>query len=342
MVLLEGLKIRRQVHVVQKVVCAVVHDVAQEGTCKASIGPVVREESKCKKVEGGDENDAQSGGKNQSHLVHGEVVVDAMEQEMECVRNLVSGEVVIEVEGEPVESVLDEGPHKQTKGKHGDDAVERQSLGGQVDAVEVDGDPQTGNDEPGGLGERLEDVSEDGRTSVAVMSGLVDLFQVELLGPLGAQHLHQQGFVEVQELVGLVVSGEVSGDSEFVFGVLFQLEVVSVFSGEQLGLLFGGSENSHQIELVQHLVGSLRVLVGHQVAHNLRHVFTGKIHNQVSSSGVLLQERRHIVDLEVVDGHVARALGVVALHLFSGEKGQIGHGVGVVFVPLGEGCEMEC
>ena len=69
----------------QPVMRAVVADVAEYTTAEDGDGgvPVIPEDGVCELVEGGGKGDEEGGRHDESVFVHGEVVVDAVEEEVE-------------------------------------------------------------------------------------------------------------------------------------------------------------------------------------------------------------------------------------------------------------------
>lgn len=95
MVLLQLLVPQGQVFVMQEVVCQVVADVAKYAPAvnSSSCVPAVPEESLCQLPEGSCENYKQCRGHDESVLVHGQIVMDAMQQEVQCNEDSVVREV---------------------------------------------------------------------------------------------------------------------------------------------------------------------------------------------------------------------------------------------------------
>lgn len=94
-VLLQLLVPQWQVLVVEEVVRQVVEDVAEDTSAvDSSRGvPRVGEEGVSKEPEGSGENNEERGRHDETVLVHGKVVVDAMQEEVEGDENPIIGEV---------------------------------------------------------------------------------------------------------------------------------------------------------------------------------------------------------------------------------------------------------
>lgn len=100
----------RQPGVVQGVVHAVVEDVEGERAGDDAVGDACREDEVCEVGERRLEQEEQRRRHDESQSVHREVVVDAVQEEVEHERPVSIGEVVVDVEEESVERVLEDGP----------------------------------------------------------------------------------------------------------------------------------------------------------------------------------------------------------------------------------------
>lgn len=112
-VLFHLLEVPRKTGVVEQVVGNIVHDIAQGSSGKARARHVEWKNGKDETIEWVRQYHKQRGGKHQPVPVHGQVVMDAVEQEMEGESVGMVRQVVVQVEQEPVETVLDKRPHKQ-------------------------------------------------------------------------------------------------------------------------------------------------------------------------------------------------------------------------------------
>lgn len=95
MILLELLVPQRKVLVVQEIVCHVVACVAEDSTGKNRRGdvPVVRENKVCEVPERPGQHEEKCRRKHESVLVHGKVMVDAMQSEVKCDSHSVVGQI---------------------------------------------------------------------------------------------------------------------------------------------------------------------------------------------------------------------------------------------------------
>lgn len=100
MVLLEFLVPKRQVLVVKEVVRQIVADVAKETTGKGSGSsmPAVRKDGMCKMPERVSQDHKERGRHDEAILVHGEIVMNAMKQEVQRNAYTVVGQIVVKVE----------------------------------------------------------------------------------------------------------------------------------------------------------------------------------------------------------------------------------------------------
>jgi hypothetical protein len=101
MVLLEFLVPQRKVLVVKEVMCEIVADVSEDAAtvgCSSSI-PVVEEYSMCKLPERSGQSSEERRRHNKTILVHREIMMDAVKDEMKCNSNTVVRQVAIKVSG---------------------------------------------------------------------------------------------------------------------------------------------------------------------------------------------------------------------------------------------------
>lgn len=192
---------------------AVVANVAENTTAVDGDGgvPVVKEDGVGEFPERRGEDQEQSRRHDEAQAVHGEVVVDAMEEEVQGDGGAVVGQVVVDVEEASVHAVLDDGPD----GEAGEPVGCRHQgvaevLAGEVGAVDDGGEPEGRHDVPGGFGEGFEEVAEERRAVAAlVVARAVDLLQVEVFAEPAVPHLHEEWSLEVEEFVRLVVGLDV-------------------------------------------------------------------------------------------------------------------------------------
>ena len=95
MILLQLAIMQRQVLVVEEVVREVVADVAEDATAVDGDGgvPVVEEDGVRELPEGDGEDDEEGGWHDEAEAVHGQVVVHAVEEEVQGYEDAVVGEV---------------------------------------------------------------------------------------------------------------------------------------------------------------------------------------------------------------------------------------------------------
>lgn len=178
---LHGAKVLSDGFTMMKVVVSkVVHDVTGEEAGHESTGNIDGEEGADNGiVEGSGDGCSKGWGHDEAHTVHGEVMVDAMEDKVDEEADGVIGDEIIEVEDKTMKEILNEGPETQAcniprEGGGG-------TKGGLGPAVEDPGDrePNQGNDPPRGHGEGLEEgmTEEDGR--LRKVPGFMDLFEIK-------------------------------------------------------------------------------------------------------------------------------------------------------------------
>lgn len=272
----------------------IVHDVTEEATCPTGARDVEWENAKDQLIEWVCQDDEKGWRHHQPHPVHWQVVVDPVHEEMEGECDVVFGQVVVQMEQESVHTVLNQGPDKepQTPEEERDSRV--QMGGGDVEDVEVHRQPDRRHNPPWRQGERFQEVAEELRRALAVVSWPVDLVDVEVPCPVRAEHLHDQRLVQVQEVVFFEVFAVVRLQVQEVVGDFAELRQVRhpepvrpvlglhrhvLVLGEQLLLLLGRRQVAHQHVFVQHFVRTFRVHVGLGVLQDLRHVLACVLEN---------------------------------------------------------------
>lgn len=194
------------------------------------------------------EDEEEQRGHDKTQSVHGEIVVNAVKEEVEREEHGLVGQDVVDVEEEAVNGVFQQSPDDNAdgpadgglgEGNRPEGSVKLGGLGSSLvpcGGVErnlgkvggelgrgaeedggSDGKPNHGNDVPGGTGEDLKVILVKEASGMLQVAGGVDLLQVELFGELGTEHLGHERLVKVEELVGLVVRRKVG---------LFGVEVV--------------------------------------------------------------------------------------------------------------------
>ena len=104
----------------QKVVSEVIAHVTKYTTTQKSNNCINRQNNAEKTTDQRIENEGWNRGEDQSEFVHGEVVMDTVESEVENDGNFVIWKPIVQVEQESVQSVLDDCPHEHSKNKgHG-------------------------------------------------------------------------------------------------------------------------------------------------------------------------------------------------------------------------------
>lgn len=96
---------------VKRVVHTVVEDVEGESARDDTIGDSFGEDEMSEVGEGCFEGKEQGRGHDQTKSVHGKVVVDTVQEEMEHKSPRRIGEVIVDVEEEAMKSVLEDGPN---------------------------------------------------------------------------------------------------------------------------------------------------------------------------------------------------------------------------------------
>lgn len=98
--------------VVEEIVGQIVANVAKDATTKHSGShvPVPGENGVCEIPEGSGQDNEESWRHHKAVLVHREIVMNSVEQEVQSKTNAVVGQFLIEVEQTAVEAVLNESP----------------------------------------------------------------------------------------------------------------------------------------------------------------------------------------------------------------------------------------
>lgn len=123
------------------------------------------------------QNDKHGGRHDESQSVHWQVVMDAVEQEMGREGERMVGQPLFNVEQEAVENILDEGPEQETKEVTRQEPEYRDRFQCDGAAVDIERDPEDGHNVPCCFRKRFENVAENRRGALAIVSGLVDLFR---------------------------------------------------------------------------------------------------------------------------------------------------------------------
>jgi len=225
MVLLELLVPQRKVLVVKEVMCEIVADVSKDTAtvgCTSSI-PVVEEYSMCKLPERSSQSSEERRRHDKTILVHREIMMDAVKDEMKCDSNTVVGQIAIKVsvklrssdlgnilvkmEQKAMQDIFNYGPeeHAEYPVAQGEELVVK-TLRSNPGAVRDARQPDRRNNPPGGLGERLKEVSKQRRRLASlVVARTMDLVKIKFLGETTEPDLREERSVQVEELVLLVV-----------------------------------------------------------------------------------------------------------------------------------------
>lgn len=189
-----------------------------------------------------------------------------------------------------------------------------------------------------------------GRVTSTVMSGSVNLLQIELFGEFAEQHLWEQGPIEIQELMSLPVCAHVG-----IFGQVFGIghargceywaggKVLGVYSlGFQLGIAIGGGRQwNHLIgmrgfggglqdsvsreeadqTLFQNFICGFAVEVRDFIFHYGFDIFATIFQHQFGTAGVVFEEVGDIEDA-LTDGDIARLFIVMRLDLCLRDRGK--------------------
>lgn len=215
MVPLQFAPISRQVPMMQKVVRHVIAHVPEDTAAEDGLrGEEVVEEDRVREVpERRREGEEQRRRHDEPQPVHGQIVVDAVQEEVRCQRDSVVREVGVDVEEAPMQDVLHERPDAEAEDPVGGEGGRRERLARVPGPVGNARQPDARHDPPRGLAEGLEEVAEE-RRGVApfVVPRAVHLREVELLAEAAVPDLHQHRPVEIDEFVGFVVGAGVGFD----------------------------------------------------------------------------------------------------------------------------------
>lgn len=320
---------------VKEVVSKIVADVAEDATTVDSSSgmPAVGKDSMGKIPEGGCKHHEESGRHDQSILIHGQVMVNTMEQEVQSDANTVVGEVVVKMEQESVKAILGKSPEEDAKGPiPGGDQLGAKALRSQIGAVGDPGQPNSRDHPPRGQGEGLEKVAKERRGFTAlVMARAMDLVQVKFLAESAEPDLREEGTAKIKELVLLVVivivrlliqvfltrhagsgvdGGIVLGGTGLAIGMTVGVAVT-------VGRLLGGNESNQRV--IKDFICCIGMGMRSRVLEDLFDIATGVVEDEIGTARMVVGELGHIVNF-VADSDIARLLGVVRLDL-SARKG---------------------
>ena len=307
--------------------------------------PVIPEHVLGQKPERCCQNHEQRWRHHQPKPIHRQVMVDAMQQKMQCQANAVVREDGVDVEEEAMHAVFHERPEAETRYPVEDEGERRKRLRDDIGEVEDRRPPHHRHNPPGSFAQGLEEVAEKRR---ALTSGVVpwamDLLQIEGLAEATIPDLHQHRPVEVDELVLLVVArgvrlfgqvisiGHAGGSiQDFVRGVRamsnpIRLQFCGAVRGgrerDNLVRLIAGSNDVHDgvcgdktdEAVVEYLIRGFGMCVGDFILHDFRNIFACPIVYEMASTGMISGEFGYIVDLGT-DGNIAAFRCVVRLYV---------------------------
>lgn len=243
-----------------------------------------------------------------------------------------------------MQDVFDNRPEPESKRKvPGSVELVVIALGSQVDGIHDARSPDGGNHPPRGLGERLEEVSEQRRRLAAlIVAWAMNLVKVELLREATEPDLREEGPAQIKELVPLVIVVEVRilaqvlGAGHSGSRVDISLAVgsgiavghlgnsiavgISISIGMAISMTIGGLFGNEEADkrVVEDVVGGFGVFVGIRILEDLFDIAAGVVEDKISAAGVIIGEIGHIIDL-VANGDVAGSLGVVCFDLGTGK-----------------------
>lgn len=267
-------------------------------------------------------------------------MVDAVKQEVECQADSVirkpprkecqlfeaddggCGIILVNVEEKAMHQILDQSPKANTADPvRGSDSRIIQAPGSDRGPVCDQWQPDGGHNIPCGLAEWFQEVTEE-RSGLAslVVAGPMNLLQVKFLGESTVPELREQRLVKIQELVSFEILRKVGLDRQILFprhsGGLVNEAILGLSSVGPRSFGFAGRIRGEKANVVvrENLVGSLGMLVGDLILHDLRHILARIVQDQVTTTRVVLHELGDIVHV-ATDGNVARFGAVMRLDL---------------------------
>ena len=198
--------------------------------------------------------------------------------------------------------------------------------------------PDHRNNPPGGLGERLKEVTKQRRRLASfVVARAMDLVKIEFFGETTEPDLREEGSVQVEELVLLVVQiivcilaqvlrarhsgsgvdGAIGVSVDFTIGQLCVSVAVGLSVGVSIYSLFR-DEKSDKV-LIENLVGRVRVCMRIRIFEDLFDVAAGVFENIFGTARMILNKIGDIVDL-VADGDISGVTRVMRFHLSASES----------------------
>lgn len=222
----------------------------------------------------------------------------------------------IQVEQEPMEPVLNERPDEEASDEVAAGGNATQLLTGDVRAVHHRRKPDSGNHPPRCLCQGLEEVAKErSRGTALVVARAMNLVEVEFPAEATIPNLGEQRTTEVEELVLLVVLGNI--------GILAEIFLAGhAGPGVDKGFLRGRAilvrcsvrrllvNDEANEAVIQDIVGSLRMSMRGRVFQNVLDVFATVLEDKVTATRVVIDEIGNIVNLGA-DGNIAGLAGAV-------------------------------
>lgn len=321
---------------VKEVVCKIVADISKNTSTVGSSSsiPVVEEDAVGNLPERSGQCSEECRRHDKTVLVHGEVMVDTVENKVKRNSDTVIGQIIVKVEQNAVQDIFDNGPDEDTKHPIGS-SVELVviALGSYVGAVCDTRQPDRGNHPPSGLGERLKKVSKQRRRLAAlVVARAMDLVQIELFGESSEPKLGEERFAQVEKLVLLVIQVVVcvlahilrtrhSGSRmNCAIGINIGVSVgqlrMAIAVDMSIDSLFRNEKSDDA--LVEDFVRRVRVCVRIRIFEDRFDIAAGPVEDVFGTAGMVLDKVGDIVDL-VANSNIARIPRVVRFDLCAGE-----------------------
>jgi len=201
--LVEGWKLL----VVEEIMRHVVADVAENTTTVHSRGsvPIIEEDGVGEVPEWRSENHEQRRRHDQAQSVHGKVMVDTVEQEVQRDSHTIVRKMVIKVEEATVQAILDQSPDAKPSNPISSKGECAQPLRSEVGAICDRRHPDCGNNPPWSLAQRFQEIAEQrSRFASLVMTRPVHLLEIKFLAETTIEDLHQKRLVQVEEFVIII------------------------------------------------------------------------------------------------------------------------------------------
>lgn len=232
------------------------------------------------------------------------------------------------MEQKSVHAVLDEAPEEEAKSPPTSNfEATAKSLGCEICTIHNTGDPDSRYQPPWGLGQGLEKVAKQRRRlSTFVVSRTVNLIQVKLFGESAAPDLHKERLVEVQKLVLLEIRRSIGVLAQIFFTrhASSRVNIGSRSVGRDaaiftINLLF--DEKAYK-RVVQNFIGGLGMFVGSLIFKDVFNVLSSVVHDQTTTTGVVINKIGDIVDFGA-DSDVARRRRVMGFDFGSRKRWKV-------------------